>query len=51
MARSWLLGPIIGAAVAALVAGDPRHLIWWAIRPDEPTPASAASQGTAADPV
>ena len=48
---SLLLGPIIGAAVAALVAGDPRHLIWWAIRPDEPTPASAPSQGHAADPV
>jgi hypothetical protein len=46
---SVLLGPIIGAAAAALVAGDPRHLIWWAIRPDEPTPASA--QARAADPV
>jgi hypothetical protein len=48
---SLLLGPIIGAAVAALVAGDPRHLIWWAIRPDEPTPAAAAPKGRAADPV
>ncbi len=48
---SLLLGPIIGAATAALVAGDPRHLIWWAIRPDEPTPAPAPSQGRAPDPV
>lgn len=25
---SPLLGPIIGAVAAALVAGDPRHIIW-----------------------
>lgn len=25
---SPLLGPILGTAAAALVAGDPRHLIW-----------------------
>lgn len=46
---SLLLGPIIGAATAALVAGDPRHLIWWAIRPDDPAPPPA--QERAADPV
>ena len=23
-----VLGPIVGAAAAALVAGDPRHVIW-----------------------
>ena len=25
---SPLLGPLIGAVAAALVAGDPRHIIW-----------------------
>ena len=25
---SPVLGPILGTAVAAIVAGDPRHLIW-----------------------
>jgi hypothetical protein len=25
---SWLLGPILGVAAAAIFAGDPRHLIW-----------------------
>ena len=25
---SPLLGPLIGAAAAGLIAGDPRHLIW-----------------------
>jgi hypothetical protein len=34
------LGPIVGTAAAALIAGDPRHLIW-ARR--EPAP-SAATQ-------
>lgn len=27
---SMFLGPIIGAAAAALMAGDPRHIIWTA---------------------
>jgi glycine/D-amino acid oxidase-like deaminating enzyme len=27
---SLMLGPIIGAAAAALVAGDPRRIIWTA---------------------
>ena len=30
MGVTMLLGPIIGAAAAALVAGDPRHIIWTA---------------------
>ncbi len=25
---SALLGPLIGAAAAGLIAGDPRHIIW-----------------------
>jgi hypothetical protein len=25
---SPLLGPVLGAALAAFIAGDPRHLIW-----------------------
>jgi hypothetical protein len=25
---SPMLGPIIGAVAAALIAGDPRHIIW-----------------------
>ena len=25
---SPLLGPLIGAAAAGLIAGDPRHIIW-----------------------
>ena len=25
---SELIGPVIGAAAAALIAGDPRHRIW-----------------------
>lgn len=41
---SMLLGPIIGAAAAALVAGDPRRIIWTArnlaqpVTITEPTP-------------
>ena len=46
---SLMLGPIVGAATAALFAGDPRHLIWWAIRPDEPT--ASATPERATDPV
>lgn len=30
MGVSLLVGPVIGAAAAALVAGDPRHIIWTA---------------------
>ena len=25
---SELVGPVVGAAAAAIIAGDPRHLIW-----------------------
>jgi hypothetical protein len=32
------LGPIIGTAAAALIAGDPRGLIWK--RPSKPVPAA-----------
>jgi len=34
---SPMLGPIVGAAAAALIVGDPRHLIWTArsLRPVE----------------
>ena len=40
---SQLLGPIIGMAAAALVAGDPRRIIW--SRPGVPaTPATIAGQ-------
>jgi hypothetical protein len=28
LAVSPLLGPIVGAAAAALIAGDPRRIIW-----------------------
>ena len=30
LAVSPMLGPIIGAAAAALIAGDPRRIIWTA---------------------
>jgi hypothetical protein len=35
---SMFLGPIIGAAAAALVAGDPRRIIWTArsVKPTAP---------------
>lgn len=35
-----VLGPIVGAAAAALVAGDPRHVIW--SRPARPIRTTAA---------
>ncbi len=38
---SPLLGPILGAALAALVVGDPRRIIWSA-----PTVSPAASEAT-----
>jgi hypothetical protein len=38
---SPLLGPIIGAAVAALIVGDPRRIIWTAR-----TVSPAASEAT-----
>ena len=37
---SALLGPIIGAAAAGLIVGDPRRLIW-AARAERPTAPSA----------
>jgi hypothetical protein len=44
-----LLGPVIGAAAAGLIAGDPRRIIWTA-RSSAPAPAVAAapSAGTEA---
>ena len=44
---SLLLGPIIGAAAAALVAGDPRRIIWTARAMSKPVRAA----GVATDPV
>jgi len=35
---SPLLGPIIGAAAAALMAGDPRQIIWTARAMSKPAP-------------
>ena len=34
---SPMLGPIIGAAAAALVVGDPRHIIWTVRSPKSAT--------------
>jgi len=34
------LGPILGTASAALIAGDPRHLIWKKPSPEATTPAA-----------
>ena len=42
-----LLGPVIGAAAAALVAGDPRHIIWTARNMSTPAP---RANEVAADP-
>ena len=43
-----LLGPVIGAAAAALVAGDPRHIIWTARNMSKTTP---RANEVATDPV
>ncbi len=45
---SLLLGPIIGAAAAALVAGDPRRIIWTARAMSKPV---VRPTGVATDPV
>jgi hypothetical protein len=45
---SLMLGPIIGAAAAALVAGDPRRIIWTAQAMSKPVPRTTA---VATDPV
>ena len=45
---SLMLGPIIGAAAAALVAGDPRRIIWTAQAMSKPVPRTT---GVATDPV
>ena len=44
---SPVLGPIIGAAAAGLIVGDPRGMIWkrQAIRPTSPSVASSAPEG------
>jgi hypothetical protein len=42
---SPLLGPILGATAAALVAGDPRRIIW-----KRSQPVAATSTETLADP-
>jgi hypothetical protein len=39
---SPVLGPIIGAAAAALIVGDPRRIIWTAGSMTRPTPETAA---------
>ena len=42
------LGPILGTAAAALIAGDPRHLIWSGInRARNDRPATTDQRGTA----
>ena len=48
MGVSLLVGPVIGAAAAALVAGDPRHIIWTARNMSKSTP---RVNEVAADPV
>jgi hypothetical protein len=40
---SAVLGPIVGAAAAALIAGDPRRIIW-SVR--AATPATSAHEAT-----
>jgi hypothetical protein len=45
---SLLLGPVIGAAAAALVAGDPRRIIWTARAMSNPAPRTSE---VAADPI
>ena len=45
MGLSPVLGPILGTAAAAIIAGDPRRMIWTrAIARDEEPAASAAGQ-------
>jgi hypothetical protein len=44
---SPVLGPILGTAAAAIVGGDPRHLIWWRSR-STVTPMAAVGAPTAA---
>lgn len=44
---SAMLGPIVGAAAAALVAGDPRRIIWTAKNLSQP----ASVKKPTADPV
>ena len=41
---SPMLGPLIGAAAAGLIAGDPRRIIWTS-RPE--APATTTSEGLA----
>jgi hypothetical protein len=46
---SPFLGPIVGAAAAALIAGDPRHLIWQ--RRAATDPSAAPAMESAVEPV
>lgn len=46
---SELLGPVLGAAIAAFVAGDPRGIIWG--RRDAATPAEVPVETLAPGPV
>ncbi len=46
---SALLGPIIGAAAAGLIVGDPRRMIWTA-RAERPASAPAPAPEGLADP-
>jgi hypothetical protein len=39
---SPVLGPIIGAAAAALIVGDPRRIIWTARSMTQPAPETMA---------
>ncbi|HLO35978.1 MAG TPA: hypothetical protein VK194_07840 [Candidatus Deferrimicrobium sp.] len=45
---SVALGPILGTAAAAIIAGDPRHLIW--TRPPTPTIGSGSARQSAGHP-
>jgi hypothetical protein len=47
---SPFLGPIIGAAAAALIVGDPRGLIWKRHQVDSSMPELASASDIAADP-
>ncbi len=42
---SALLGPIIGAAAAGLIVGDPRRMIWSARAPRTSSAKAAAPEG------
>ena len=46
---SALLGPIIGAAAAGLIVGDPRRMIWTA-RAERPASAPVSAPEGLADP-